>query len=107
MVARLAVARCAGLELRTNGAVVAQCWRDPFGRQAVLARLLRAVDVRSVDRALGLAAGVLLGRARRGDAVDATLVALAERGDRIVTGDSEDVGALVGAAGRAVLVLPC
>lgn len=107
MVARLRVAERSGLDLRTNGAVVAQVWRDPAGRQAVLSRLFRAVDVRPVDRALGQDAGVLAGRARRGDAVDATVVALAGAGDRIVTGDPGDIGALVAASGRPVLVVRC
>ena len=107
MVARLRAAERAGLELRSNGAVVAQVWRDTSGRQASLSRLLRSVDVRAVDRALGQGAGVLLGRAGRADAVDATVVAIANPGDRIVTSDPEDIRALVAASGHAILVLPC
>jgi hypothetical protein len=107
MVARLRAAERGGLELKSNGAVVAQVWRDASGRQALLSRLLRSVDVRAVDRALGQGAGVLLGRAGRGDAVDATVVAIANAGDRIATSDPEDIRALVGASGRAHLVLPC
>jgi hypothetical protein len=107
MVARLRAAERGGLELRSNGAVVAQVWRDASGRQASLSRLLRSVDVRAVDRALGQGAGVLLGRAGRGDAVDATLVAIAKAGDRIATSDPEDIRALVVASGHAILVLPC
>ena len=107
MVARLRAAERGGLELKSNGAVVAQVWRDASGRQALLSRLLRSVDVRAVDRALGQGAGVLLGRAGRGDAVDATVVAIANAGDRIATSDPEDIRALVGAYGRAILVLPC
>ncbi|MGH9062932.1 MAG: twitching motility protein PilT [Acidimicrobiales bacterium] len=107
MVARLRVAERSGLELRANGAVLAQVWRDPSGRQAVLARLLRSVDVRPVDRALGQDAGVISGHAGRGDAVDATVVAVAGAGDRIATSDPDDISALVSASGRAVLVVPC
>jgi hypothetical protein len=107
MVARLRAAERGGLELRSNGAVVAQVWRDASGRQASLSRLLRSVDVRAVDRALGQGAGVLLGRAGRGDPVDATVVAIANAGDRIATSDPEDIRALVVASGRAILVLPC
>jgi hypothetical protein len=107
MVARLRAAERGGLELRSNGAVVAQVWRDASGRQALLSRLLRSVDVKAVDRALGQGAGVLLGRAARGDAVDATVVAIANAGDRIATGDPRDIGALVAASGQAILVLPC
>jgi len=45
-----------------------------------LARLLRSVDVKPVDRRLGQDAGVLSGRAGAGDAVDATVVAIGEVG---------------------------
>ncbi len=67
MAARLRAAQSGGRDLRTTGAVVAQVWRDPTGRQANLSRLLRAVDVRPVDDRLGRHAGVLLGRAAAGD----------------------------------------
>jgi hypothetical protein len=107
MVARLRVAERTGIDLRSNGAVVAQVWRDPGGRQAVLARLLQAVDVKPVDRDLGQRAGVLVGRASKGDAIDATLVALASAGDRVVTSDPNDIAALVEASQRAVGVICC
>ncbi|MHB8341531.1 MAG: hypothetical protein ACYDB7_10200 [Mycobacteriales bacterium] len=107
MAARLRVAMSGGLELRSNGAVVAQVWRDPSGRQVELARLLRAVDVKPVSRRLGQDAGVLSGRAGVGDAVDATVVAIANAGDRILTSDPGDIRALVAAARRPVLVVPC
>lgn len=107
MLARLRVAERAGLDLRTNGAVVAQVWRGGAGRQASLARLLGAVEVVPVDVVLGKEAGVLAGLARRGDAVDATVVAVAHAGDRIVTSDPDDIEALVNAAGRAVVVVRC
>lgn len=107
MAARLRVAQRNGIGLRSNGAVVAQVWRDPSGRQAVLARLLRTVDVRPVDRALGQRAGVLSGRAGQGDAVDATVVAIADSGDRILTSDPGDIQALVSVSGRAILMVSC
>lgn len=107
MVARLRAAERSGLELRSNGAVVAEVWRDPSARQASLSRLLRSVDVRPVDRATGQDAGVLLGRAGRGGAVDATVVSIANTGDRVVTSDPQDIRALVVASGRAILVVPC
>jgi hypothetical protein len=107
MVARLRAAERGGLELRSNGAVIAQVWRDASGRQASLSRLLRSVDVRAVDRALGQRAGVLLGRAGRGDAVDATVVAISHAGDRIATSDPDDIRAIVAGSGHAILVLPC
>jgi hypothetical protein len=107
MMARLRAAERGGLELRSNGAVVAQVWRDASGRQDSLSRLLRSVDVRAVDRALGQRAGVLLGRGGRGDAVDAAVVSIAQAGDRIATSDPDDIRVLVAASGHAILVLPC
>jgi hypothetical protein len=106
MVARLRVAERRGLELRSNGVVVAQVWRDPTGRQADLARLLRSVDVKAVDQHVGRTAGVLLGRAGASGAVAATLVAVAKPGDRVLTSDPGDLKILVAASGLAVLVVP-
>jgi hypothetical protein len=107
MVARLRVAERSGIELRSNGVVVAQVWRDPTGRQTVLTRLLRSVDIKAVDQHLGREAGVLLGRADASDAVAATMVAVASPGDRIVTSDPADIRALVAVSGLPVLVVPC
>ena len=107
VIARLRVAHSAGLELRTTGIVVAEVWRDPGGRQSNLARLLKSIDVRAVDDQLGRAAGVLLSRARRGQAPDATIVAIAAAGDRILTSDPGDIDGLVAAAGRQIAVVPC
>jgi hypothetical protein len=86
MIAQLRVAQQNGIELRTTGVVVAQIWCDPAGRQANLARLLRAVDIHSVDARLGREAGLLLGRAEAGDAVDATVAAIAGATDVSVGG---------------------
>lgn len=107
MAARLRVGQRSGLELRSNGAVVAQVWREPSGRQSELGRLLRSVDVKPVDGRLGQEAGVLSARAGAGDAVDATVVAIVNTGDRIITGDPHDIRALVAASGRPILVVRC
>lgn len=107
MVARLRLAHRAGLELRSTGVVISQVWRDPAGRQANLARLLKAVDVTAVDERLGRAGGVLLGIAGTKDAVDASVVVVSATGDRIVTSDAMDIGALVAASGRSIHVVPC
>lgn len=107
MVARLRAAQQAGLELRSTGVVITQVWRDPAGREANLARLLKSVDVRAVDDHLGKQAGVLLGRAGMNDAVDASVVAVAATGDRILTGDVGDIGPLADASGRSILVVAC
>ena len=107
MVARLRVAQRDGLELRSTGVVITQVWRDPAGRQASLARLLKAVDIKAVDEGLGREAGVLLGRAGTEDAVDASVVAVSATGDRIVTSDSGDIRRLVSASERSILVVAC
>ena len=107
MMARLAVARQHGLELRSNAMVVAQVWRDRQGRQASLARLLRAVDVRAISHEDGRQAGVLLGQASTTDPVDATVVLLARPGDRILTSDPGDLTRLASAAGNPAVIVAC
>lgn len=107
MAARLRAAARHGLELRTTAVVIAQVWRDPSGRQAELARLLKAVDVRSIDETMGREAGILLARARTSDPIDATLVLAARDGDRIVTSDPKDVSHLAEAARKRVVVVAC
>lgn len=107
MMARLRVAQQSGVELRSTGIVIAQVWRDPAGRQANLARILKSVDVKAVDEHVGKEAGVLMGRAGTKDAVDASVVAVSGAGDRILTGDADDIGALIEASGRSILVVPC
>ena len=107
MMARLAVARQHGLELRSNAMVVAQAWRDRQGRQASLARLLRAVDVRAISHEDGRQAGALLGQAGTTDPVDATVVLLARPGDRILTSDPDDLTRLASAAGNSAVIVAC
>ena len=107
MMARLAVARQHGLELRSNAMVVAQVWRDRQGRQASLARLLRAVDVRAISHEDGRQAGVLLGQAGTTDPVDATVVLLSRPGDRILTSDPDDLTRLASAAGNSAVIVAC
>lgn len=107
MLARLRTAQHAGLELRSTGVVITQVWRDPAGRQANLARLLKSVDVKAVDEPLGRESGVLLGRAGTRDAVDASVVAVSATGDRILTGDAGDIRPLVAASQRSILVVSC
>jgi hypothetical protein len=107
MMARLAVAQQHGLELRSNAMVVAQVWRDRQGRQASLARLLRAVDVRVISYEDGRQAGVLLGQAGITDPVDATVVLLARPGDRILTSDPGDLTRLASAAGNSAVIVAC
>ncbi len=107
MIARLRVAHERGLELRSNSMVVAQVWRDDQGRQASLARLLRAVDVRAVHPEDGRRAGVLLGKSGTADAVDATVALLASPGDRILTSDGGDLARLASAAANRAVLVQC
>ncbi len=86
----------------THAGIVGQVWRGGHGRQAVLARMLRGVDVRALDDDLGRRAGVLLGRTRSADVIDAAIVLLAHDGDEIFTSDPADLRALAHAAGLHV-----
>lgn len=90
----------------THGGVVAQVWRDGSGRQARLAKALQAVETVPLDEQLGKRVGELLGRSGRTDAIDATLAALADHGDQIITSDSADLAALVAASTRRVDIIP-
>ena len=107
MIARLRAAQQHGLDLRSNAIVVAQVWRDRHGRQAGLAQMLRAVDVRAVSPDDGRRAGVLLGMTGTSDPVDATVVLLASPGDRIVTSDPQDLAALAEAAANRAVIIAC
>jgi hypothetical protein len=83
----------------THGGVVGQVWRGGAGRQVRLAQLLPAVEVVALDATIGRRAGVLLGRTRKKDVIDAAVVTLAADGDLILTSDPEDLRALAEAAG--------
>ncbi len=50
---------------------------------------------------------MLLGKAAAEDPVDATVVAIATTGDRILTSDTHDIGKLVSASLRAIQVVAC
>jgi hypothetical protein len=104
VLARLAAAQRNGLELRTNPMVVAQVWRD---RQANLARLLQAVKVQPIGDQEGREAGALLGQAGTADPIDATVVLLANPGDRILTSDPDDLTRLAEAAKSRAVVVAC
>ena len=90
----------------THGGVVGQVWRGGAGRQALLARLLPALDVAALDGALGRRAGILLGRARMDDVIDAALVLLAVDGDFLLTSDTSDLKPLAAVAGLHVDIVP-
>jgi hypothetical protein len=107
LLAKLRVAERNGLDLRTNGAVIAETWREDGGRQARLDRLLKAVDVIAVDEAIGRRAGALLGKSRTSDPVDATVVTTAGAGDHLLTSDVRDIRKLVTASRRAIHIVAC
>ena len=90
----------------THGAVVGHIWRGASGRQTGVARLLRAVEVVSVDDALGRRAGLLLRSSKTRDVVDAALVLLARDGDEIVTSDADDLIPLAVAAEVDIEIVP-
>jgi hypothetical protein len=90
----------------THGGVVGQVWRGGTGRQAMVARLLAAVDVSALDDQMGRRAGVLLRRARTEDVIDAAVVLLASDGDVILTSDVNDLHPLAAAAAVHVDIVP-
>ena len=104
MRARLAAARRLGVDVVTTAPVVGQVWRDGR-RQALLAALVAATDVRAPDAIAAKRAGELLRRTHGNDVVDALVVELARNGDTIVTSDPRELGTLIAAAGtRAAIV---
>ena len=90
----------------THGGIVGQVWRGGAGRQANLARLLPALDVAALDATLGRRAGILLGRTRTEDVIDAALVLLAVDGDHLLTSDLDDLEPLAASAGLHVDIVP-
>ena len=107
MIARLVAAEQEGDDLSTHPMVVAQVWRDHRGRQAPLARLLRAVEIVSIYDDLGRRCGELLGKARTTDPIDAAVVLIATDGEAVVTSDPDDILHLARAANRRILVVRC
>jgi hypothetical protein len=96
----------AGRAPLTHGGVIGQVWRGGSGRQAPLARLLPGLEVIGLDESLGRQAGILLGRARTSDVVDAALVVLARDGDSLLTSDVQDLKRLVVAADAHIDLVP-
>jgi predicted nucleic acid-binding protein len=107
MIALLRVAQLHGYELRTSAIVIAQVLRKPGGKQARIARLLRAVNVHPVDEQMGRDAGALLAKSGTDDPIDATVVLVARSGDRILTSDPVDIGRLASSSGKRVAIVPC
>ena len=95
----------AGRSPVTHAGIIGQVWRGGAGRGARVAQLLRGLDVRPLDSALGRRAGLLLGKARLADVIDAALALFAADGDTILTSDPGDIAPLVRAAGAHVDVV--
>lgn len=83
----------------THGGVIGQIWRGGTGRQARVAKLLQATEIVPLDDALGRRTGILLGRSRKADVVDAAVVLIASDGDTILSSDVRDLAPLAEAAG--------
>ncbi len=94
--AMLKVAQSHRLEISVPTGVIGQVWRDG-SRQALLARLLAADDVELVvlDAETARAAGVLCGRSRTKDVIDASVALCARaREHKVLTSDPDDLLAL-------------
>jgi predicted nucleic acid-binding protein len=84
--------------------VLAESTTGAAHTDANINRLLKSCDVEPVvAEATARRAGQLRARARRGSAVDALLVALAEPGGTVLTGDTEDLEALAAHAEDVVI----
>lgn len=93
-------------DVHVPAVVVAQAWRD--GRHQVrLARALAGCRVDPVGLTTSKAAGVLCGKARTSDVIDATVVVMAAALRAIIwTSDPRDIKALAAKAGaRPTLVV--
>lgn len=86
-------ARAGGETITVPAVVVTEWWR---GQKGPVARLLDALDVEPLGIVLARVAGEALARVGRGpSAVDAIVMAsAASRGDRVLTGDVDDLGRL-------------
>jgi predicted nucleic acid-binding protein len=100
-----AAATALGRELIVPAPVLAQTWRGGSG-QANLGRALRACTILPTTEVTAKAAGVLLGRAGKSDAIDAIVVATAlESAAVVVTSDPDDLSMLASAAGAALAMI--
>jgi predicted nucleic acid-binding protein len=88
-----------GRDIHVPAVVVGQAWRDAR-RQVRLGRVLAGVQVDPVGLDISKAAGVLCGKARTSDVVDATVVVMAAAHRAIIwTSDVADIRALCTASG--------
>jgi hypothetical protein len=81
--------------------VLVECLQGHAGRDAAENRFLKTCDVvEDVSEPLARRAAFLRRRARRGSAVDALVVAVAEPGGTVLTSDPRDLEALASHAHR-------
>lgn len=106
MWARYQVAVDEGRDVRVPAVVVGQAWRDSR-RQVRLGKFLAGCHVDRVGLETAKAAGVLCGRARTTDVVDATVVVMAATTGAVIwTSDPDDIKALADESGtRPALVI--
>ena len=96
-------AKAEGTRVTVPAAVLAQVWR---GNSPLVARVLAGCVVEDLTETSAKDIGAALGRARRNDVVDASVVTGAvARGDAILTSDPEDIRHLLAAAGARLLIL--
>ena len=75
--------------------VLVECLQGHAGRDAIENRFLKTCDiVEEVSESLARRAAFLRRRARRGSAVDALVVAMAEPGGTVLASDPRDLNAL-------------
>jgi hypothetical protein len=75
--------------------VLVECLQGHSGRDALANRFLKTCDiVEEITQPLARRAALLRRQARRGSAVDALVVALAEPGGTVLTSDLGDLGTL-------------
>jgi predicted nucleic acid-binding protein len=81
--------------------VLVECLQGHAGRDANANRFLKTCDVvEELSESVARRAALLRRRARRGSAVDALVIAIAEPGSTILTCDVRDLEALAGHAQR-------
>jgi hypothetical protein len=84
--------------------VLVECLQGHAGRDATENRLQKTCDVvEKIPESLARRAAFLRRRARRGSAVDALVVAMAEPGGTVITTDPEDLEALAAHAQRVLV----
>lgn len=84
--------------------VVSQAWRGG-PRQTRLAQLLLGCTVETYDDLLARRVGVIVGKAKTNDVIDAAVVEGAlRRGDVVVTSDPGDIGHIADALNKSLVL---